>query len=203
MPSPDDPADWEVLGRVTAADKYGAYTALRTGTLMLLPAGRSRTGMRALKFSAVDPVSLALQEGRRVCAFPNVPGWSVQATARRAVLEHLAWLRTAPSTQDAGTTLARLLSAARAALLLESVRESDPELSLTATETARRLGGRSAQLRTVADDALGHYQEFAVRRVPPPAATLAAMRTVVAELPAYAGGLDALGYLRRPLAVEE
>src|SRR5687768_5928948 len=169
---------------------------------MLLPAGRSRTGMRALKFSAVDPVSLALQEGRRVCAFLNVPGWSVQATAHRAVVEHLAWLRTSPSTQDAGTTLATLLSAARAALLLESVREDDPELPLTATETARQLGGRSAPLRTVADDALGHYREFAVRRVPPPAATLAAMRTIVAELPAYAGGLNALGDEVHLLAIE-
>lgn len=202
-PAPGDPADWEVLGRATAADGYGAYTALRAGEVVLLPAARSRTEMRAIKSRAVDPVSFALQEGRSTCAFPEVPGWSAKDTARRAVVEHLAWLRAAPGTQDLGTELARLLSAARAALFLESVRDGDPELPVTVTETVRRLSARSETARTAAEDSLGHYCEFALRRTPPPAATLAAMRAVVADLPAHAGALDALGDLTDLLAVKE
>jgi predicted nucleotidyltransferase len=203
VPSPGDPADWNVLGRATAADTYGAYTTLRCGALMLLPAARSRTGMRALKCSVVDPVSLALQEGRTVCAFSNVAGWSVGDTARRAVVEHGAWLRSAPGAQDAGAELATLLSAARAALLLESVRDGDPELPVTVTETARRLGARSERAAATADEGLGAYREFAVRRTAPPARALAAMRALVADLPAYAGGLDPFGDQVRLLAVEQ
>ncbi len=81
-----------------------------------------------------------------------------------------------------------LLSAARAALFLQSVQDGDPELPLTVTETARRLAARSEPARTVAEDGLGHYREFAAHHTPPPAATLAAMRALVAELPAYGAG---------------
>jgi len=208
-PAGGDPADPDVLGRATAADAYGAYTALHTGPLMLLPAARPRTGMRAVKCGPADPVSFALVEGRVAAAFPEVPGWSAKDTARRAAVEHLAWLRagsavvSGPADEAGGRTLARLLSAARAALFLESIQDGDPELPLTVTETTRLLAARSATARTVVDDALGNYGEFAALRTPPPAATLAAMRALVAELPAYAGGLDALGHLADPLAVEE
>ena len=192
--APGDPADPDVLGRATAADRYGAYTALRAGRLMFLPGVRFRTRMRAIKSSVVDPVSFALVEGRAVAAFPDVPGWSAQDTARRAVAEHLAWLRAAPTVvagppgEAEGSKLATLLGAARAALFLESLQGGDPELPLTITETARRLAERSAKARTVAQEALGHYREFAARRTPPPATTLAAMRDLVSELPAYAAG---------------
>jgi hypothetical protein len=73
--------------------------------------------------------------------------------------------------------LARLLTAARAALFLESVKTGAPELPLTVAETARRLGG---------GDALEGYREFALRRTPPAPETLAALRALVHELPAYA-----------------
>jgi hypothetical protein len=195
-PAAGDPTDWEVLGRATAADGYGAYTALRAGELMLLPAARSRTEMRAIKTRAVDPVSFALQEGQSSCAFPDVPGWSAKDTARRAVAEHQQWLRAAPDEQDRGIALARLLGAARAALFLESIRDGDPELTVTVTETARRLGERSETARAVAEDALGHYREFARHLTPPPADTLAAARGLV-------GGLDAFGDVTHLLAVEE
>ena len=201
FPAPGYPGDWEVLGRATAADTYGAYAALRTGGLMLLPAARSRTTMRAIKCSVVDPVSFALQEGRATAAFPDVPGWSVHDTARRAVVEHLAWLR-APE-EPGGEALGTLFSAARAALLLESLQDGHPELPLTVTETARRLAARSDTARAVGEDALGRYREFAARRTLPPAATLAALRALVAELPAYSGRLDPLGRQSHLLAVEK
>ena len=39
-----------------------------------------------------DPVSFALARGALVANFPNVPGFSIQDTARRALAEHAAWL---------------------------------------------------------------------------------------------------------------
>jgi hypothetical protein len=71
------------------------------------------------------------------------------------------------------------------------------------TETVRRLAARSETARTVTEDGLGHYREFAARRTPPPVATLDAMRALVTELPAYAGALDTLGHLADAAAVEE
>jgi len=190
-----------VLGRATAADTYGAYAALRTNGLMVLPAARPRSAMRAVKCRAADPVVFAVEEGRSACAFPNVAGWSATDTARRAVMEHLAWLGTPDEQGD--EALGGLFSAACAALLLESLQDGDPELPLTVTETARQLAARSERTRAVVEDGLGHYREFAVHRTPPPAATLTAMRALVAGLPAYAGGLDALSDLPRLLAVEK
>jgi hypothetical protein len=37
------------------------------------------------------------------------------------------------------------------------------------------------------EEALGHYREFALRSVDPPRETVAAMRGLVLDLPAYAG----------------
>jgi hypothetical protein len=208
-PAPGDPADPEVLGRATAADGFGAYTALRADGLLVLPGVRFRTAMRAIKSPVEDPVSFALLDRRTIAAFPQVAGWSAEDTARRAVAEHVAWLHAEPTVvwgppeEAGGSALASLLSAARAALFLESVQHGDPELPLTVSEAAGRLTARSEAARTVVEDGLGHYREFAVRRTPPPDATLSAMRTLVAELPAYAGGLEALGDLVHPLAVEE
>jgi hypothetical protein len=208
-PAPGDPADPGLLGRTTADDGYGAYTALRAGELMVLPGVRFRTTMRAIKSRVLDPVSFALVEGRDAAVFPEVPGWSAVDTARRAVAEHLAFLRSAPPVvwgppdEAAGAELAALLSAARAGLFLESVLDGDPELPLTVTETVRRLAARSDTARGVVEDGLGDYREFAARRTPPPAATLEAVRALVSELPAYAGRLDALGDQVHSFAVEE
>jgi nucleotidyltransferase-like protein len=201
LPAPGGRGDWEVLGRATAADTYGAYAAFRIGGLMLLPAARSRTTMRAVMCRAADPALFAVQEGRATAAFPNVPGWSVRDTARRAVVEHLAWLRTPH--ERGGETLGTLFSAARAALVLESLQDGDPELPLTVTETARQLAARSETAPAVVAEGLGNYREFAVHRTPPPAATLSAMRALVAQLPAYAGELDALGDNPGLLAIEK
>jgi hypothetical protein len=142
-----------------------------------------------------DPVSFALAEGRAVADFPNVRGWSAQDGARRAVAEHAAWLRAAPAPvagteprEFAGGVLARLLTAARAALFLESVTGGGrPELPLTLTETARQLAARSEGAAAIAHDGLERYRAFAIHRTPPPPETLAAVRGLVHGLPGYAG----------------
>ncbi len=79
-----------------------------------------------------------------------------------------------------------LLTAARAALFLESVKEGDPELVLTVVEVARRVAARSSSARGVAEEGLERYREFVLRRAQPPVATIAAFRKLVLTLPGYA-----------------
>lgn len=182
---PGDPADPGVLGAAAASQEWGPYPALHAGGVMLFASAIPwRTRLRAVQCPASDPVSFALAEGSPVARFPNVRGWSAGDTARRAVAEHAAWLRAADADND-GRALARLLTAARAALFLESVVAGEPELPLTVTETAGRLAARSAAARAVAKDALDSYREFARRRTPPPAGILPAMRKLVLELDSF------------------
>lgn len=190
-PLPGDPGDPVVLGAAAAAQEAGPYPGLRSGGLLILPAAtRWRTRLRAIQCAATDPVSHALLVGEPVARFPDVRGWSAPDTARRAVAEHRAALATAlqaaPAAPDAGGhALSTLLTAARAALFLESIAQGDPELALTVTETARRLAARSSRASAVAAEALGHYREFALHRVPPPPGVVAALRRLVLELPGF------------------
>jgi hypothetical protein len=157
---------------------------------MILPvAARSRSRLRAVQCAASDPVSFALAGGEPVARFPNVRGWSAEDTASRAVAEHWARLdadrRASPMPDGGGDALAHLLTAARAALFLETVMDGEPQLAVTVTETARQLAARSPSGRGVVEDGLGRYRDFAVYRTPPPPATVSAMRKLVLELPAY------------------
>ena len=103
---------------------------------MILPVRTFPHGrLRTLKCRVSDPILFALVEGKRVAAFPRVSGFSAEHLARRAVAEHAARLRA-----GADHSLETLWRAARAALFLESIEDGDPELAITASETARRLG---------------------------------------------------------------
>lgn len=188
-PLAGEPGDPAVLGAATISQPQGPYPALRADGLMILPAAHARAQLRAIKCAVTDPVSFALAEGRRVAVFPNVSGWSAHDSAKRAVAEHRAWLGAAQASgvEDAeGRSLAMLLSAARAALFAESLDNGGvAELPLTVAETVRRLAARSAAARTTAEQALESYREFATYRAPPPASTVAAMRRLVRQLPAY------------------
>jgi hypothetical protein len=188
----DDPSDPAVLGVAMSSQGDGPYPALPFDALLVLPAARWRSGLRAIKCATTDPISFALMQGRAEAQFPNVPGWSVRDTAARALAEHRAWLDAAQPNggeDDAGEALAMLLGAARVGLFAESLAgEGVPELPLTLTETVSRLVERSPAARTVAEDGLGAYRQFAVSRTPPPAGTLAALRGLVRKLPAYAHG---------------
>jgi hypothetical protein len=193
VPLAGDPGDPAVLGAAVSAQDAGPYLALRAGGVMLLPAGPWwRTRLRAVQCRATDPVSFALTDGEAVASFPAVRGWSAEDTARRAVAEHRAWLAREPPGRvvsaapgSGGHALGRLLTGARAALFLDTVREGEPELAVTVAEAARRIGERFPGARTVADEALGRYRQFARDRTPPPAATVSATRKLVASLPGY------------------
>jgi hypothetical protein len=155
-PIPGDPGDPASIRAAAVGDERGPYRALRTGELMILPVRTFPNGrLRTLKCRVSDPVLFALVEGKRVAAFPRVAGFSAEHLARRAVAEHRAQLR-----EGTDHSLETLWRAARAAVFLQSVEDGDPELPLTASETARRLEA-------------------------PPDLALDALRKVVLDLPAY------------------
>lgn len=157
-----DPGDPAAIRAAAVADEGEPYRALRAGELMILPTRTFRGGwLRTLKCSVSDPVSFALAGGERVAAFPRVSGWSAEDLARRAVAEHRGRLQA-----GVDLSLATLWRAARAALLLQSLEEGDPELPLTASETARQLGSGS----------LAGEQGASARH---------ALRKAVLDLPAY------------------
>jgi hypothetical protein len=206
---PGEASEPETLRAASHACAYGPLAVLRSDELMVSAAlVRRRTELRAIKCPLTDPVSFAVADGHATAAFPDVAGWSAQDWARRAVAEHRAWLEAPPAPvpglrpqEVSGGVLAMLLTAARAAVFHESVcADTTPELPLTVAATARRLVERSASDATAVEDGLGRYREFAIRRTPPPQATIDALREVVARLPAY---LDSFRDPPRLLPVEQ
>ena len=164
-PITGDPVDPAVLGAAVLDHLTGPYPVMRSGQLLLLPGAEFvRTRMRAIQCRLTDPVSFALLEGARTASFPDVAGWSIHDTARRAVAEHAARLRSEPG------DLELLLTATRAALLHESVARGEPELVLTGADAIARLPGDAAA--------------EALHGAAP--AALAALREQVLALPAYA-----------------
>ncbi len=194
LPTLGDPGEPTVLADATRAQRAGSYHALRADGLMIFPApSHEGTKLRAIKCQASDPVSFALAGGAPLALFPAVPGWSAEHTARRAVAEHRAWLMTQEGSEEAndaagagGRALGMLLTAARAALFLESVKEGDPELVLTVAEVAGQVAARSSSARGIAEEGFERYRELVLRRTLPPAATISALRKLVLTLPGYA-----------------
>jgi hypothetical protein len=146
-------------------------------------------------------VSFTVLEGQRLAPFPNLPGWSALDSARRAVAEHHAWLamrrlahplpHTWAGPQPSSRTptprgLGLLLTAARAALFLQSIEAGKPELLLTLPAVARSLGDAYPRAKQAATEAVDEYLARRSDRTAPDPTLFAALRTAVLELPAYA-----------------
>lgn len=190
VPVPGDPGDPAALA-VAGGRLEGPYPALRFGPLLVLASAvRWRTRLRALASPATDPVSFALVAGESAARFPNVAGWSVQDTARRAVAERGAWLESGAGQaggDDRGRRLGQLLGAARAGLLAESVARGEPRLPVTARATVRLLAAHSSAAEDVGEQALEALRAYADAHVQPGEQTVLALREVVGALPVYAG----------------
>ncbi|MBI1355981.1 MAG: hypothetical protein GC160_16695 [Acidobacteria bacterium] len=121
------------------------YPALASDGLLLLPTNRravqphSPAAFRAAQSAATDPVSFALLAGHRVARFPELPGWAIGHAASRSVAEFAHWFETA-HTNEPLLRLGVLFSAARAALLWESLEAGAPELAVTLEAIAESLG---------------------------------------------------------------
>ena len=193
VPLEGEAGDPAAIASATAAYPSGPHPALRAEGVMLMPVLTLRRGaLRAIKSPLTDPVVFALADGNGEAVFPAASGWSAPGTASRAVAEHAEWLRAGTglvpeygAEAGPGTELGLLLTAARAARGWESVHEGDPELCVTVAAAARRLAERDGAARAALEAALERYRRFAVEGVEPRGETVAAMRSVVAAMPAY------------------
>jgi predicted nucleotidyltransferase len=180
---PGDPTDPGTLGRAAGADEGGPLPAFVHDGLLVLPtalsgmSGLGRAQLRSIQCAVTDPVSLALVASKDVCRFANLPGWSVQDAAGRAVAEHRALLAEPPGGSPA-SRLGLLLTAARAAHLSASLGRGDPELPLTVGAAARCLG-------PAGEGAWARYRDWRVRGEEPPAGSVEAFEDAVRGLPAY------------------
>lgn len=185
-PLPGDPADLGDLTAAVAAGDEGPYPALRSGPLLVLASMRwPRTQLRAVHCPLTDPVSFALLHGQRTAAYPDVPGWSVADTARRAVAEHRAWLADPGELAQGGEGLAMAITAGRAALLHESLADRAPELALTASATLRRLGRSGSAPAALVDEAEDAYGRWRAGGGAPDERVVAAVRDAVGAMRAY------------------
>jgi hypothetical protein len=186
---PGNAADPAIVAAIATAMDRGPYPTLSTHGLLIRPAPMGgRQTLRAVQCPATDPVSFALAADASLAMFPNVTGWSIEDTARRAVAEHAAWLaqrRGRPVERDF-PALSVLVTAARAGLLWQSVEAGEPELPLTADATLESLGEILPGAVAIADAAREVYPELADSWDPPAPSLLAALREAVERLPAYA-----------------
>lgn len=178
--------DIQTIGAIAAAAPKGPQPALRHSSLLLMPAGPWwRGALRSISAPFSDPVSAALLAGEERATFPDVPGWSIAHTARRAVGEHRAWLRTAANRPEhPGALLGASVTAARAALLHDSVRSGAPVLPLTAEATLSALAEHPGA-RVAAESAAESYRAFAQNWTLPDPRTVEALLTTVLRMPAY------------------
>jgi len=189
-----DPADPFTVGAAARTARTGMYPVIHRDLLHVMPTTNVHAGMfRAVQCLPTDPISFALAAGDGSAAFPNLAGWSVEDVCRRAVAEHGAWLQARAPAKRSFLVLegapremvevARLLTAARAALFGESVAAGDPELLLTADAVVDRLSDRG--VGSAAQEAYGAYSRWrgSGERTP---VDVDALRQSVLVLPGYA-----------------
>jgi hypothetical protein len=158
-----------------------------------------RVKLRGVQCPSTDPVSFALSDGSGVARFPDVAGWSALDCARRAVAEHRAALSARVSVvpprgwvsaqmdgvPQAASRLARLLTAARAAVFLQSVESASPELPLTVRATARALSAAGRAAGALADEAVESYAAWRDGGDAPPDALVSRFEELVRTLAPY------------------
>jgi hypothetical protein len=178
-----------VLADAARASHTGTFPVLRHDGLLILPTLQwGRATARAVQCDSTDPVSMALVEGTPTARFPNLAGWSAIDSARRATVEHRAWLAGRqvqnPSEMSPLHALGMLFTAARSAFFLESVERGVPELLLTAATVARRLEESGTGGGGVAREA---FESFRARRQGGPPLSeglISDFEKVVRDLPA-------------------
>jgi hypothetical protein len=185
---PDDP-----LALAHAIDRSSAlaYPTLVHDGLLVRPNVVWQGNLRTIAFAGSDPVSAALIRGDGVARFPEVPGWSADDTAARAVAEHRAWLRGCRPIMESSRPkalekrLAGTLSAARAALLSDSLLAGEPALPLTFAATVEALEQQGETTGSAVSDAYGAYVSLRGHGVTPDLRTVNRAIEVVRGLRAY------------------
>lgn len=182
---PAEPAELSELARISDS---GLRAGARWGPLLVLPSSSYFAWLhRSVQFEYSDPVSFALLAGERRATFPNLRGWSAADCARRALDAHAFWLQRFPSIdpEETGTALGLLFGAARAALFSESLDRGEPELAVTAAGAAGRLAAERTGSATLLEEALGSYRSWRADGAAPDRGTVAELRRLIEDLPAY------------------
>lgn len=164
MPHPGDPADPSALRAAMAVGDTGLYPLLRTEELLVMPVAQlARATRRAMQCRVTDPVTFALAAGSGTAEFPELPGWSVSDCARRAMDEHgdqLALRGWCSGADGAGAPrdIGTLVTAARAALFLQSVSEGAPRLAVTVEAVVAELAEVDPTAGALAGEAVAGYR---------------------------------------------
>jgi hypothetical protein len=168
-----------------------------------------RGRLRGVDCPTSDPVSFGLTRGAAHASFANLPGWSAQDSARRALAEHRAWLSHARE-RDGGELpywirasmpprlieLSGLLGAARAALFADSLEAGAPELPVTAAAIVRWMCEHGPAARAAAEAAYEALRACRPQLLSPDAKTIGALRCAVRALPPYAGQVSPAASVR-------
>ena len=195
-----DPAHPRLLVTLARASHPRRRVALRSGGLLIVPvtdpwsAGRFRILKTASFLIRLASRCWMVAGARR---FPPCARSTWRALARRAVAEHRGWLacehggegigpewlgaRPGPGALNAAA-ISLLMSAARAALLAESLDRGEPELPVSDAATANAIANREPRARAALDEALACC-EGGFR---PDPATVNALRDAVARMPGLA-----------------
>ncbi len=162
VPAPGDPGSPSVLAAaVKSAVTPGRYAGLRGHGLLVLaaPGPWTRGFLRGVACPTSDPVSFAVLDRLDIARFPSLPGWSATDVVRRALAEHGAWLAHADENGSladrkwlSGPPAGRVLTAARAALLAESLADGAPELALGPEAIAAALTERLPACQAAAEE---------------------------------------------------
>ena len=188
MPVGGYAGDADTFAATAAASAVGTYPVLTGDGVMVQPSADPwRRGMlRAVQSPLTDPVSFALARGETTALYPRVGGWSVHDVARRAVAEHRGFLA-GPGRHPIGAfrAFAMLFTAARAALLHESLAAERPELLLTVSAVAGRLADRAGPRRAAVEAAHEAYRAGRLLEDAPARDLVAPLSEVVRDLPAY------------------
>ena len=175
----------EILAAASRDSHEGVFPLLAIDDLFLLPTLRWERGTgRAIQSRVTDPVTMALLSRETVARFPELNGWSARDSALRAVAEHRGWLEARSTLNEtARRSLGRLLTAARAALFLESLDAGDPELVLSVAAVAHHLE-QSRGARGLALDAYEAFRDSREHGKEIPPDLVAAFERYVRTLPA-------------------
>ena len=198
----DNAAELAAVVDAACAGTAEYWPSLRSGPLLLRPSrepwGRGR--LRGLEIQASDPVSFALAAGETAAPFPEVSGWSARDRALRSVAEHRAWLheeRDEPelrpswvgarplATEPTPASVSLLLSAARAALFLDTVEEGPARLTLTDQATVAALAAGDPAAAEPGEQALAYLRDRDPQERPDPAMVMR-LRAAVIRLRAFA-----------------
>ena len=196
-----DPADPAVVAEAARSWRPAFLPALPVEAAIVLPTAEpyAEGMLRAVACPTTDPVSTALLAGRDVAVFPRLPGWSAADMARRAVAEHAAWLRVPgppprrylalDGIPPSVVAIARLLTAARAALFWASHERGDPVLAVAVRATARLA--EHSDLAEAIERGCAALADWHRERRPCTEDVVERLRRAVAALDAYRGETSA------------